>query len=82
MKVVIETNQGVFSGYLNSDGKIVVYAGDDDTPVTSLTPNVKRAAVLDVSTDGVAKVLRVWLENEYDRLEIERVIAHLTPPGR
>ena len=82
MKVVIETNQGVFAGYLNSDGKIVVYAGDDETPVTSLAPDVKRAAVLDVSTDGVAKVLRVWLENEYDRLEIERVIAHLTPPGR
>lgn len=82
MKVVIETNQGTFAAYLHSDAKIVVYAGDDDTPLTSLTPNVKRAAVLDVSTDGVAKVLRVWLENEYDRLEIERVIAHLTPLGR
>ena len=82
MKVVIETNQGTFAAYLNSDAKIVVYAGDDATPVTSLTPNVKRAAVLDVSTDGVAKVLRVWLESEYDRLEIQRVIAHLTPPGR
>jgi hypothetical protein len=82
MKVVIETNQGTFAAYLNSDDKIVVYAGDDDTPVTSLTPNVKRAAVLDVSTDGVAKALRDWLGNEYDRLEIQRVIAHLTPPGR
>ena len=81
MKVLVETNQGVFAAYLKGN-EIIVYEGDNETKVVSLTPGTKRSSVLDVSTDGVARVLRDWLETQYDRLEITRVTALLSPPGR
>lgn len=80
MKVLIETNKGVFAAYLNANGEIVVYEGDDEVPVTSVPPLIKRGPVLDVSTDGVAKAVRGWLEQTYDRLEVKSIIAHLVPP--
>lgn len=81
MKIVIETNKGVFAAYLNAQGSIELYEGDDDVRVALVPPLLKRGPVLDISTDGVAKATRVWLEKNYDRLEVLRVIAHLTPLG-
>lgn len=81
MKISIETNKGVFAAYLNSQSEIVIYEGDDEVPVTSVLPLIKRGSVLDVSTDGVATAARGWLEKNYDRLEIKRIVAHLLPPG-
>ena len=82
MKVLIETNKGLFAAYLTTQGEIAVYEGEDEVPVTFVPPLIKRGPVLDVSTDGVAKAVRGWLEKTYDRLEITTVIAHLVPPGR
>ena len=81
MKISIETNKGVFAAYLSSQGEIVIYEGEDEVPVTSVPPLIKRGPVLDVSTDGVATAARSWLEKHYDRLEIKRIVAHLLPPG-
>ena len=82
MMILIETNMGVFAAYLNSQSEIVIYEGDDEVPVTSVPPLIKRGPVLDVSTDGVATAARSWLERNYDRLEVTKVIARLVPPGR
>ncbi len=81
MKIFIETNKGVFAAYLSPNGEIVIYEGEDEVPVISVPPLIKRGPVLDVSTDGVATAARGWLEKNYDRLEIKRIVAHLLPPG-
>jgi hypothetical protein len=82
MKIIIETNKGTFAAYLNSNGEIDVYEGEDDVPVVCVPPLLKRNPVLDTSTDGVANAVRQWLEKTYDRLEIKRIVAHLLPPSR
>lgn len=81
MKIIIETNKGTFAAYLNSKCEIDLYEGADEVPVAKVHPLIKRGPVLDVSTDGVATASSLWLERNYDRLEITRVIAHLIPPG-
>jgi hypothetical protein len=81
MKIVIETNKGTFAAYLNRKGEIDLYEGDDEVPVAKVPPILKRGPVLDVSTDGVATAASLWLESNYDRLEISRVVAHLLQPG-
>jgi hypothetical protein len=70
MKVFIESNMGVFAGYLNPAGEIVIFQGADDTAIARIAPVVKRQAVLDYSSDGVAKAVKGWLETEHERLEI------------
>jgi len=82
MKIMIETSIGLFLAYLTPRGEIAIYEGEDDIPVTSITPNLKRTAVLDVSTDGVANAARSWLEHTYNRLEVTCVIAQMVPPSR
>lgn len=81
MKIFIETNKGVFAAYLTAQGEIIIYEGEDEVPVTSVPPIIKRGPVLDVSTDGVATAATGWLEKNYDRLEIKRIVAHLLPTG-
>lgn len=82
MKLLIETNAGTFAAYLNSSGEISIYEGDDSTSIAVIAPLTKRKAALDVSTDGVTKAVRTWLESNHDRLEIETITAHLTPLDR
>lgn len=82
MKLIIETNAGTFAAYLTSTGEIVLYGGDDDTALATISPLVKRRPTLDLSTDGVTTAVRGWLENSYDRLDIESVVVYLVPPGR
>lgn len=81
MKIVIETNKGTFAAYLNRQGEIDLYEGTDEVPVAKVPPILKRGPVLDVSTDGVATATSLWLESNYDRLEITRVVAHLPHSG-
>ena len=82
MRITFETNAGVFVAYLNSQGMIVLYSSDDETPMAVIDPHWKRKPVLDLSADGVASAVRGWLEATVDRLEIECITARLTPPGR
>lgn len=79
MRLIIETSAGTFAAFLNSNGEIVVYEGDEEASVAVLDPLVKRRSVLDTSTDGVAKAVRTWLENNYERLVVESVVVHLVP---
>ncbi len=81
MKITFETNAGTFSAYLNATGDIVIYQADDETPVAVISPVVKRRAALDITADGIARAVRVWLEGNLARLEIQTVTARLTPPG-
>jgi len=82
MKLLIETNAGTFAAYLTSSGEIIIYQGEEEAPVASIDPLVKRRPTLDLSTDGVSQAVRVWLEKTYERLEVESVVVHLVPPGR
>jgi hypothetical protein len=81
MKILIETNAGLFAGYLTSAGEVILYEGDSESSVVTLPAMVKRRPVLDLSSEGVASVIRSWLENQYERLEIESITVHLFPPG-
>lgn len=82
MKLLIETNAGTFAAYLNTSGEIVLYQGEEEEAVATVAPVIKRRPTLDLSTDGVTQAVRAWLENEYDRLEVESVVVYLVPPGR
>ena len=82
MKILIASNAGTFAAYLNSTGEISIYEGDDTTAIAVIPPMTKRQAVMDVSTDGVTKAVRYWLESNHERLEIESIIAHLIPLDR
>jgi hypothetical protein len=78
---MIETNLGQFAAYLNTTGQIVIYEGDDTCSVAVIEPLIKRQSVLDLSTDGITKAVRTWLENNHSRLEIECVTIRLASPG-
>ena len=82
MKLLIETSAGTFAAYVNSAGDISIYEGDDDSSLAVIGPPLKRRATVDLSADAVANAVRVWLETNYERLEIESVIVRLVPPGR
>jgi hypothetical protein len=81
MNITFETNAGTFAAYLTSTGEIVIYEGEDETPVASITPIMKRRPLFDLTADGIAQAVRGWLEENYQRLEIETVIARLTSPN-
>ena len=81
MKITFETNSGTFVAFLTADSQIVIYTGDDETPIAVIAPTVKRRPAIDISADGVARAVRNWLEANHARLEIESVMARLTPPG-
>jgi hypothetical protein len=81
MRILIDTNQGLFACHLTAAGNIVIYAGEDETPVAVIGTLIKRAAVADSSSEGVAKAVQVWLESNYDRLVTKSVTAQLTPPN-
>ena len=80
MKVTFETNAGNFTAYLTVTGEIIIYEGEDETPVAAIAPIVKRRQALDLTADGIARAVRGWLEETHSRLEIESVIARLTSP--
>jgi len=80
MRILIETNQGLFACNLTAAGNIVIHTSDDETPVAVIGTIIKRAAVADTSSEGVAKAALVWLESNYDRLVTKSVTAQLTPP--
>jgi hypothetical protein len=82
LRITIETNFGQFAAYLNTSGEIVIYEGDNTCSVAVIEPLIKRQSVLDLSTDGITKAVRTWLENNHSRLEIECVTVRLVPPGR
>lgn len=79
MKLLIETNAGVFAAYLTATGEISIYQGDDETTIASILPIVKRKPVIDYSGEGIAKSVRTWLETTYGRMEIESITVRLTP---
>lgn len=82
VKIIIKTNTGTFAAYLTSTGSISIYEGDQSEVAAIIEPGVKRKAVPDLSTDGIAHAVRSWLETTHDRIEIERVTVHLVPSGR
>lgn len=82
MRVIFETNAGVFAGYLTSRGEILIYSGDDETPIATVQPLMKRKPAFDTSADGIMRTVREWLESNQERLEIETITALFTPPGR
>jgi hypothetical protein len=81
MKITFETNTGTFVAYLTAGGNIVIYMNDDETPVAVIDALIKRCAVMDFTSEGVAKAVQLWLESNYERMETERVIAQLKPPS-
>jgi hypothetical protein len=80
MKVTFETNAGTFTAYLTVTGEIVIYEGEDETPVATIAPIVKRRPALDLTADGIARAVHSWLEEQHNRLEIESVTARLNAP--
>jgi hypothetical protein len=81
MKITFETNAGTFVAYLTAGGNIVIYANDDETPLAVIDALIKRSAVIDGTSEGVARAVQLWLESNYERMETERVTAQLTPPS-
>ena len=80
MKITFETNAGTFISYLTAGGNIVIYQNDDETPVAVIDALTKRSAVMDFSAQGVARAVQLWLEDNYERVETETIIAEIDKP--
>jgi len=79
MIVTFSTNVGIFSGYLDSDGMIHIYENEEDCPTATISAPTRRQPVLDTSANGVMRAVRAWLEQTYERLEIEVITARINP---
>jgi hypothetical protein len=80
MKITFETTAGTFAAYLTAGGNIIIYQNDDETPVAVIDALIKRRAVMDFAAQGVARAVLLWLEDNYERVETETIIAEITKP--
>jgi hypothetical protein len=80
MKITFETNAGTFVAYLTAGGNIIIYQNDEETPVAVIDALIKRSAVMDFTPQGVARAVLMWLEDNYERMETETIIAEITKP--